>query len=48
MSLEPLITDRMASLDVTGIKLRVGGKPASATAKHGSRLAPGFVAFLVS
>lgn len=45
MSLELLVTDRTTSVDVTGIKLRVGGKPASATAKLGLRLALGFVAF---
>lgn len=39
MSLELLVNDR-TSLDVTGMKLRVGGKPASATAKLGFRLAP--------
>lgn len=44
MSLELLVNDR-TSLDVTGMKLRVGGNPASATAKLGFRLAPGFVVF---
>lgn len=47
MSLELLVNDR-TSLDVTGMKLRVGGKPASATAKLGFRLAPGFVVFCPS
>lgn len=45
MPLELLVTDRTTSVDVTGVKLRVGGKPAYATAKLVLRLAPGYVAF---